>query len=329
MLLTLDLGTTYLKTALFDRCGKVCALHRMPTPITHPERGHWEIAPEQFREGIAQAIAALAGSTSRGLAEIAAVTFSTQSNSFLLLDAEDRPLTPLIIWADERAASFEDQVRHLSQTPGFQRTTGVPELNRQYALAKLLWLRGHRPDIWQCAKRLCLISDYLTLWLTGKHVTEAGASGLLGMVDIHQLGWWPKVCEQVEVPGSWLPTVVRAGTDTGLIRPQAADALGLPRTCRFVVGCLDQYAGAMGVGNTVPGAVSETTGTVLATVRCASDFDPSVESTIFQGPGFDTKCSLARGQPTCWNGIGTAYPTGRISRRSAAQQPMSHREPKD
>ena len=28
---------------------------------------------------------------------------------------------------------------------------------------------------------------------------------------------------------------------------------GLPAECRFVVGCLDQYAGAIGVGNVVPG----------------------------------------------------------------------------
>lgn len=287
MILSVDLGTTYFKGGLFDRSGSLCAFHRMPTPIDHPQKEHWEIAPERFLEAITQVIAALAASTPDGLAQVAAVSFSTQSNSLLLLDAQDRPLVPLIIWADERALPFEDQLRELSQTPGFQRTTGVPHLNSQYAAAKLLWLRCHRPQLWQRAKRLCLISDYLTLWLTGRHVTEAGASGLLGMADIHRLAWWPKVYDQLEVPSSWLPTIVRAGTDLGRIRPQIARALALPPTCRFVVGCLDQYAGAIGLGNTSSGGVSETTGTVLASLRYACGSSTQTDPAVFQGPGPD------------------------------------------
>lgn len=54
----------------------------------------------------------------------------------------------------------------------------------------------------------------------------------------------------------------------------------------MVVGCLDQYAGAIGCGNVRPGCMSETTGTVLATVRCASAFRADLqEAGVFQGPG--------------------------------------------
>ena len=285
--LTLDLGTSYFKSALVDADGRLCALDRTPAPITRTAGGLCEMSPDQFRETVTQAVRRLADTAPGGISEVAAVTFSTQTNSFLLLDEGNRPLTPFVIWADERAMSMTDRVQELSRAAGFQETTGVVQLDCQYVPAKLLWLQSRRPDVWREARRFCLISDYLTLWFTGRHVTESGAAGLLGLVDVHRLQWWDWACEQTHLPQSWLPHIVRAGTDLGSITPDVADTFGLPRTCRFVVGCLDQYAGAMGAGNIVPGMVSETTGTVLATARCSQGFDAAAAPHLFQGPAFD------------------------------------------
>ncbi|MCF7838348.1 MAG: hypothetical protein K9N49_06930 [Candidatus Marinimicrobia bacterium] len=49
-------------------------------------------------------------------------------------------------------------------------------------------------------------------------------------------------------------------------------------------GELVQYAGALGVGNLEPGGISETTGTVLAVVQCATAGTPVTDG-IIQGPG--------------------------------------------
>jgi xylulokinase len=53
-----------------------------------------------------------------------------------------------------------------------------------------------------------------------------------------------------------------------------------------VVGCLDQYAGAIGAGNVETGLVSETTGTVLAAVCLADRRDAGLGPMVFQGPAF-------------------------------------------
>ncbi|MBA3776571.1 MAG: hypothetical protein H0X11_09050 [Betaproteobacteria bacterium] len=79
-------------------------------------------------------------------------------------------------------------------------------------------------------------------------------------------------------------SVVRAGTDLGPVF-EAAREFGLPETCRFVTGTLDQYAGAIGTGAVRPGDVCQTTGTVLAAVRCSDRLENRPE--IFQGPSFD------------------------------------------
>lgn len=286
-ILTLDLGTTYFKAGLFDREGRMCALYREAPPIRCPRPGRCELDAADFRAAVRRSIAAVGASSPDGLRDVAAVTFATQTNSFVLLDADDQPLTPIILWPDDRAAVLTDHVRSIAELPAFRATTGLAGLGTEFMAAKLHWLRGEQPDVWARIRRLCLISDYLTLWLTGRHVTEAGAAGLTAAMDIHHLTWWPEAAGRMDLSSAWLPQIVRAGADLGPLRSDIVEDLGLPRTCRFVVGCLDQFAGAIGAGNIEPGGVSETTGTVLATVRCSQGFTQNVGAGVFQGPAFD------------------------------------------
>jgi len=287
-ILVIDLGTTYFKISLFDREGRLCDCCQITPPKSNERDGFSEINADRFASAVIDGIGQL---HDRGtLADIEAVTFATQTNSFVLLDAEDRPLTPILLWTDRRAAGLETEVRNRSEIPERTRTTGIPEISPQFMVGKLLWLQQQSPEVWQRTKKICLVSDYLTLLLTGRHVTESGAAGLTGLVDIHcgiQGGrWWPEMLSQFQIDERCLPEIVRAGTDLGPIDPLAAQRFGLPSTCRHVVGCLDQYAGAIGAGNVEPGMISETTGTVLATVRCADRFATNLGPAVFQGPGF-------------------------------------------
>ncbi|MEX0741889.1 MAG: FGGY family carbohydrate kinase, partial [Phycisphaeraceae bacterium] len=171
-------------------------------------------------------------------------------------------------------------------TPDFYQQTGVARFTAQFMPAKLHWLRTHQPAMWRQARRVCSISEFLTLWFTGEHVAEAGAAALTGLVNIHNLAWRREPIEQLHFHELIFPTLARAGCPVGALRPDVADALKLPHKCQFTLGCLDQYAGAIGAGNVKPGGVSETTGTVLATVRLANYFDPNPAPDVFQGPAF-------------------------------------------
>lgn len=285
-ILTIDLGTTLFKFALFDRSGRLCDTCRIPPAVVAAEAGRMELPSDAFAEVIGRGISELRKCAGGSLADVEAISFATQTNSFVLLDAAGLPLTPIILWPDGRATSFEAAVRTRCDLPAFSATTGIPEVTHQFMPAKLLWLQDQSPEIWERTDRLCLISDYLTLLFTGKHVTEAGAAGLTGLVDIHRCQWWLEMLGRFGIDEHRLPAIVRAGTDLGPIDSVAAERFGLPKSCRFVVGCLDQYAGAIGAGNIEPGMLSETTGTVLATVRCANRFVPNTSPAVFQGPGF-------------------------------------------
>jgi xylulokinase len=287
--LCFDLGTTLFKAAVFDEAGTLLALHRAAPPVRRDAvGGTWELACPDFVEAIVSLAAHLRGQDPAAWSRVAAVSFASQANSFALLDDASRPITPLILWPDRRAAADWADAEALTQVPDFARTTGVPQLSSEFAIAKLLWLRRHDSALWSRAAKVCFISDCLTLWMTGKHVTEGGLAGLTGLCDIHALDWWPSATSLAGIATSMLPRIVRAGTDVGQLAPAARDALQLAPDCRFVLGCLDQYAGAIGTGTVTPGDVCETTGTVLAVVRCSDELLPSPlpRADVFQGPSF-------------------------------------------
>jgi xylulokinase len=285
-LLVLDLGTTYFKFARFDRAGRLCDSASLAPPLESPEKGRLELDAHAFAEVLAQGIGRLRQRAGGEWAQVEAVTFATQTNSFLLLDAELRPLTRIVLWPDRRAAEIEDEIRQRAEIPGLASTTGVPAVNPCFLIAKLLWLRRHVREACERAQRLCLVSDYLGWLMTGQLVTEAGAAALTALVDIAHCRWWPEMLARMELDERLLPAVVRAGTDLGPIRAAVAEQFGLPRSCRFIVGCLDQYAGAIGAGNVTGGLISETTGTVLATVIFADQPAADLGPSVFQGPAF-------------------------------------------
>lgn len=283
-ILCFDLGTTNIKAVLVDEDGRTVtvARRRMPSEASAPGRS--ELRPEAFEKVIAELTADVARASGSGLAHTMAVTFATQANSFILLDRHDEPLTPLILWPDARARGADEPINRLAE---FRAITGVPKLDFEFMPAKLRWLREHAPAKWAKTRRICGIGDYLAMCLCGEHVTEAGVASLTGLANARSLEWWPCGLEVLEVRESWLPRIVRAGTDVGPIRPEAAMRLGLPSGIRVIVGCLDQYAGAIGVGCVAQGRMAESTGTVLAVLCLAGEWRDDLPCDVFQGPAFD------------------------------------------
>lgn len=284
-ILTVDLGTTFFKVSLFDDGGELCASARVAPPIVHRSSVLWELAPEAFVKTLKLAVAETLAAAPQLRSKVAAISFATQANSFTILDRAGKPLAPFILWPDERAAGGTGVGDLLSGLTAFRRQTGVPELGPTFAVAKLHHMLNGDAELRRVAHSVRFLPDYWLEWLTGNAATEAGVAGLTAVCDISDLHWMPQALELAGLGELRLPPVVRAGSDLGPLRTAAAEALGLPVECRVVMGALDQYTGAIGVGNVAPGMVSETTGTVLAVVGCATALEREPQP-YFQGPGW-------------------------------------------
>jgi xylulokinase len=106
----------------------------------------------------------------------------SQANSFLLLDKNNTPLTPLVLWPDLRDESLDSAVINLWKHPKFTATTGLGiDVAPGFCVAKLKWFQKHQPDIWARTHRIMTISDYFTFVLAGHFLGDAGTASLLGI----------------------------------------------------------------------------------------------------------------------------------------------------
>src|SRR5437868_11069136 len=190
--LTFDLGTTLYKVALFDDAGRLLAVRRVKPFVLHPRPGWWELDPRTFQRPLVEAARELRDAMG-GFDDVAAVTFATQANSFVLLDEHDEALTPIVLWPDQRAAELGEELEAIGNIEGFGNRTGMPRFSHALGLAKVLRWKHHNPRLLEQTKRFCYLSDFFTLWMSGQHVSEGGVAGISGAMDVKAFGWWDEM----------------------------------------------------------------------------------------------------------------------------------------
>lgn len=285
LLLGIDFGTSYFKVGLFEPTGALRGLGRVAVGKDSPAPGRSEVPVERFwhllRTGLAEALVQ-AGADIRA---IAGVSYSSQANTFLLLDRTDAPLTPLIVWDDQRAHPLDPAVAAWGGAEAFRRTAGFSGLAAEFAAAKWWWFQRQEPATWARVARVMTLSDYFTFALTGETAGDASTAALTGVHATATGGWWPEAMEFFDVSPAALSRPLTPGTRCGQTVARARELLGLPAGVPFAVGGLDHYMAAIGSGIDRLGDASISTGTVLAALQLVDRVEPMAD--CFHGLHFD------------------------------------------
>lgn len=275
LLLGIDLGTSYFKVGLFAADGALRGLGRVPVGIEAPAPGRAELSTAAFwarlREGLALALAE-AGARAE---DITGISYSSQANTFVLLDEADRELTPLIIWNDRRAHPLEAELVAFGNQVEHGRRTGLTGVVPERAPVKCRWLAGHEPALWARARRVLTLADYLTFRLTGESAGDASTAVLTGLYDLTNRAWWPTALDLFGLRAEMLAAPLPPGSSCGKTCPGAGEWLGLPAGIPFAVGALDHHAAALGSGLGEVADVSLSTGTVLAALVLVDEVSPA------------------------------------------------------
>ena len=97
-----DVGTTAIKTGLFDAEGHVVAESSRPYRTSRPAPGIVEQDPRDWTDGVVAGMDALL--TDDCTERVAAVGLCSQVNTDVFVDADGPPLAPAVTWPDSRAA---------------------------------------------------------------------------------------------------------------------------------------------------------------------------------------------------------------------------------
>ena len=238
--LTLDLGTSATKAALWDD-DHLVAITRAEVPTTHPRPGWAEQDPEDWWLSVVDACAHLRVDARTGYERIDLVGFSAARETFAGFDDDLQPVGPGILWSDQRAAA---SVLHFGDPDEFRARTGVV-LNAACCAAKIAWFTDHEPEAFAATRWILAPRDFVIARLTGVVTTDATLASRTGLYGLDgRLG----VEESI---ASKLPDVTPAATvaptfDRG--RVHRPEDLGLAPYVRVVVGGGDRACEVLGTG---------------------------------------------------------------------------------
>lgn len=282
--LGIDLGTSYFKAGIFDETGQLKGLGRKPVSKKNEDGIICELEVEVFWEtlGFCVSEAMLQAGVSHN--EILTLSYSSQANSFILLDKDNAPLTPIILWPDIRVEQLSDSFLSVIQKSDFHQITGIgiqPGVTSM--VAKIGWFKDNQPEIWGKVKSIMSIADYFTFMLTGKKIIDCSIASMTGLFDVTQRKWWTEAFDVMGLKQRYFSSTANSGSRIGSLTDKGAKLLGLSTKVQFFLGALDHHMVAIGAGLQYHDFVSESTGTVLACVNYKNEYLPQKEMNVAPG----------------------------------------------
>lgn len=269
--LTLDVGTTAVKTALFDSNFQLLDLVINEYVLLTQEEGIVELPADVYWRNAVSGIRKILIRTKSSAEEIRTITCTTQGETLIPIDGEGNALHNAVVWLDARAKEESECLAKQFTKEEFFSKTGIPEITAYCPVAKLLWFKNERPDIYKAAAKFLLLEDFLIYRLTGRMVTNPAVCCSTGYLDIETGQLWKEIFLKNQLSMEKIPEVQPCGTLVAALSHEVAVCLGLTEKTMVTTGAMDQVASAVGAGNCKDGIVSETTGTCLCVAASASN----------------------------------------------------------
>ena len=264
LVLAIDVGTTSLRAELYDRRGRDVrgTASSAETPLQAGADGSATLDPELVLERALWVIDKTMAAATNGLRpgmSIDAVAISTFWHSFLGVDAQHRPTTPLLLWADSRARQQMLDLRARLDERAVHARTGCL-LHWSYWPAKMAWLQKTMPDAWKETRRWVSFGEFLHLRLLDRSVCGVSMASGTGFLDQNAQEWDQEMLDAVGLDRTRLLPLTGQGEAVGNLRaeyaerwPALKDAWWLPAVGDGAVsnvgsGCVTQDRMALMVG---------------------------------------------------------------------------------
>ena len=270
LLLGIDAGTTSLKVALFDDTGAELAIAVEHYSLVTPKPGRAELDPDLYWASLTAGVRRVLLRALARASDVVALAVSSQGETIIPVAADGRALGPAVVWLDNRAVDEARQLGEQFERSTVYAVTGVPTMVPTWPACKLLWWKGHDPDLFRHAAHFPLVEEFLLYRLTGRFVAEAGVQSTSLLYDIGRHTWWQAMLDFIGLSTTRLGDLLAPGEVAGPLLPGVANDLGLSPGIPVIAGGMDQGAGAVGVGNVLSGLLSESTGGAL-TVQASID----------------------------------------------------------
>ncbi|MDT7684298.1 MAG: xylulokinase [Pseudonocardiales bacterium] len=181
--------------------------------------------------------------------DIAAISVAAQCHGLVPLDADGTVIRPAKLWNDTTSAPQLDRLRERIGPETWIKAVGSLPTSA-FTLSKLAWFAETEPEGFARLSRICLPHDWLTLRLSGRHVTDRSEASGTGYYSSAQGGYLRDFLALVDDSRDWaatVPDVLGPDDAAGTITLPVAERLGLRPDVLVTAGGGDQHASALGL----------------------------------------------------------------------------------
>jgi len=269
LLLGIDLGTSCLKAALYDEQGQAIATARHDVQMLSPRPGIYEQSPQTWWRNLCSLLNDLCSKIPTASQAIRVIGVCGQSHGPTPFSKSGMPISNCMTWLDQRGSQEVEWILdHVGNDVLL--AEGNPAADTCYTAAKLLWLKHHKPDLYEKTHKFLLPKDVLTFKLTGEFATDVTDASVTDLFCSQTSDWSRVILDSMGIPASKLPDVHQSHHIIGAVCQQAAVQTGLRKGTPVIAGAADWACLYYGAGGTKPGMSIDLTGTaggLLITTR--------------------------------------------------------------
>ena len=228
LLLSIDVGTSGVRAALFDERGGEIPGAQVRSRRSAAASDFAELDPDQLIDEVVKTVDELLTYHFHSAAQVDFIAISAFWHSLIGIDAAGNATTPVLTWADTRAAEFANQLRNDFDESAIHARTGC-RFHPSYWPAKLLWLRSEQHDSFRSTKCWLGFAEYLCLRLFGENSTSISMASATGLFNQRECDWDWDFVDQLGISPDTLPEVkpqtsVRLSEDFARRWPALAEA---------------------------------------------------------------------------------------------------------
>jgi len=268
-----DLGTSSNKAVLFNVHGQVLGDSREDYSVHYPQPGYAEQDADDWWRAVCATTRAVVSRTGIDPKDIVGLTFASQMQTLVMVDAQGVPVMPAISWLDTRAAEIMRQKFWTApRVEGYNVfkllrfltiTGGCPGHAGKDPIAKIVWLKAHHPQLFNKVHKFLDAKDYIVFKATGRYVKSIDMAVVWWLLDTrkNRNQWHAGLCKLVGISVEQLPEVCDSAEVVGSLTKEAVADLGLSAATKVVNGAGDIPSAALGSGAIEEGELNIRLGT--------------------------------------------------------------------
>lgn len=225
-ILTLDSGTTSVRSVIVNKKGELIAQHSLRFTQYYPNSGWVEHDPMEILNSQKTTIYTAKKNANIKSYNIAAVGITNQRETVVAWDKETgQPIYNAIVWQDRRTSEFCDQLINDGKEEFFNKKTGLT-INPYFSGTKIKWLIENVPEAKKLIEKNRLLVGTIDTWLlwnltNGKvFATDVSNASRTLLFNINTMEWDQEILDLFNIPKNILPEVKSSSEVYGHIDPK-------------------------------------------------------------------------------------------------------------